>query len=202
MSLDVYLLRHAESVNNTLPAAEHIPDPPLTDLGRWQAAHLASAVAAWRPEVIVCSPLQRSLDTAAPLFAATGVPWLCWADVVEANRAHPTDGTPVAALRGRFPAVAFEPDMPWPGFPGPETSGQAAARAERLIARLAAAFPDGARVAVVGHGRFNAFLLRAWLGSPQDGAVEIVQGNTCINHLHIGPRTVALLRYNDCAHLA
>ncbi len=201
MSLDVYLLRHAESVNNTLPAIEHIPDPPLTDHGRRQAERLAAAVAAWRPDAIVCSPLQRSLHTAAILFGATSVPWLCWAEVSETGRAHPTDGMPLTDLRRRFPAVAFDPGMPWPGFPGPETVGQAAARAQRLIARLVGAFPDGARVAVVGHGGFNAFLLRAWLGCPQDGAVEIIQGNTGIHHLHTEPGAVALLRYNDCTHL-
>lgn len=202
MSLEVYLLRHAESMNNVRDPSLHVPDPPLTELGLWQARRLAPVVAAWDPHAVLCSPLLRSLQTAAPIVAAAGVPWHCWADVVEANRAHPPDGQPLSVLRERFPTVLFEEPLPWPGYPGLETPEEIALRAERLLSRVLTTFPDGTRLAVVGHGRFNAYLLRSALRAPQDGRVEIVQGNTCINHLHLGPESVALLRYNDCAHLA
>lgn len=200
--MDILLLRHGESVNNTLPEHAHIPDPPLTARGRAQAERLAAALAPLRPDVVICSPLLRSLQTAAPLAAGSGVPWLCWADVVEVNRAHPDDGQPLADLQRRYPGVDFEPGMPWPGFPGRETGDQATARADRLSRRLEAGFPAAARVAVVGHGGFNAFLLRSWLGAPQDGTVRVVQGNTCINVIRRVPGATTLLRYNDCGHLA
>lgn len=200
--MDIFLLRHAESVNNTLPDGEHIADPALTDLGRRQAERLATALAPLRPDVLVCSPLLRSLETALPLVAAASAPCRCWADLVEVNRAHPSDGQPVADLRRRFPSVDFEPEISWPGFPGRETDPQATARADRLIRRLEATFPAGARIAMVGHGGFNAFLLRAWLGAPQDGTVRVVQGNTCINVIRRVPGVTTLLRYNDCGHLA
>ncbi len=200
-STDIWLLRHAESANNPLPEREHRPDPRLTPLGRQQALRLAQALAAQGVQVVLSSPLLRSLETAEPLVAAAGCDWWCWADLAEMNRAHPGDGQAVEALRRAFPAVRYEAALRWPGHPGPESAAAAAARAARVVDRLGSAVPRGGRVAVVGHGTFNAFLLRAWLGAPQDGSVQVVQGNACIHHLRLATGAVHLCRYNDGAHL-
>lgn len=202
--MELYLLRHGESVNNILPEDRHVPDPELTELGQAQAARLARATAPLAPHVVVSSPLLRSLQTAAPLAAALpGVPWVVWADVAEAHRAHPSDGQPVEGLRLRFPAAEFEPDIQWPGYPGAETPEAVGRRAERLLARLCAAYPAAQdRVAVVAHGGLNQYLLRACIGARQDGAVAITQDNCCINHLWFEADQVRLVRINDVRHLA
>ena len=202
--MELYLLRHGESVNNTLPEDRHIPDPELTDLGRAQAERLARAVALMAPECIISSPLLRSLQTARPLAAALpGVPWLVWADVAEAHRAHPSDGQETALLRERFPEAAFEPDMPWPGYPGPELAEAAGRRADRLLARLCAAFPEPSRrVAVVAHGGLNQYVLRACMGAPQTGTVALLQDNCCLNHVCFEGEQVRVVRTNDTRHLA
>jgi broad specificity phosphatase PhoE len=198
--VDVWLLRHGESVNNTLPRAEHRPDPELTEVGRRQAAELAAAVAPLRPHAVVSSPLIRAMETARPLVAAAGVPWLVWADLAEAHRAHPGDGLPLEALRRRFPGAEFEPGMPWPGYPGEETPQQAAARAARVWTRLRAlaeGFGPGARVAVVGHTGLHAYIVRECLGAPHDGSVEVVQDNAFLHHLVLEPGGgVRLVRCN------
>jgi len=199
--MELLLLRHGESLNNTLPPAEQVPDPELTALGRRQAGRLAEVVAALAPAVVICSPLLRALDTAQPLVAATGARWLVWADAAESHRAHPGDGQPLEALRRRYPGAGFEANLPWPGYPGVETAEQAAVRGARLAARLRATFAGQERVAVVAHGTLNGYLLRACLGAPQDGSVQIEQGNACINQLLLEAEgRVRLLRCNDCRH--
>lgn len=201
--MHLFLLRHGESENNTLPRERHVPDPELTALGRRQAERLADAVARLEPTVLLSSPLVRSLETARPAVARCRVPWLVWADAAEAHRAHPGDGWPVSRLRARFPDAVFDAGMPWPGHPGDETWAQAAARAARLLDRLRAAFGDGGRVALFGHGTFNGYIIRRCLGAPQDGTVAIDQGNACVNHLAWPPGGgVRVVSCNDCRHLA
>jgi broad specificity phosphatase PhoE len=201
--VDLILARHAESKNNVLPSERHGPDPELTELGMRQAAALARALAAAAPDAVLCSPLLRSLETARPAVAACGAPWGVWADLAETGRAHPGDGQPAAVLRARFPGAGFEPGMPWPGHPGVESPAEAAARAARVLGRLLAAFPSDARVAVIGHGGFNPYLVRACLGAPQDGSVLIAQDNAAIHRLELlrGPGAVRLTRLNDRSHL-
>jgi broad specificity phosphatase PhoE len=48
-------------------------DPGLSDLGRAQAAAAADALASIGPLPIICSPLRRCRETAAPLAAEWGV---------------------------------------------------------------------------------------------------------------------------------
>jgi broad specificity phosphatase PhoE len=200
--VELLLLRHGESVNNTLPDEAHIPDPELTEVGRRQAELLAAAVAALAPAAVVSSPLLRALDTARPLVARCGAPWLVWADVAETHRAHPGDGQPLAALRERFPEARFEPRMRWPGHPGLESRAEAARRAERLLRRLLAEFPGDVRVAVVAHAGLNGYFLRACLGAPQDGSLQIAQHNACINRLAFEPDgRVRLISCNDSRHV-
>lgn len=72
----VVLVRHAEK------AAEPAADPPLTDQGEARARALAQALANAGVQLVLTSPLRRTVDTAAPLVAATGI----------ASRPVPLDG--------------------------------------------------------------------------------------------------------------
>ena len=70
----VLLVRHGRSTANTSAVlAGRTPGVALDDRGREQAAALAERLGALPLAAIVSSPLQRCLETAAPLAAATGV---------------------------------------------------------------------------------------------------------------------------------
>ena len=45
--MELYLIRHAQSLNNALPAEDRVEDAPLTDIGHQQCSHLAK----WIPEL-------------------------------------------------------------------------------------------------------------------------------------------------------
>jgi len=201
--MELLVIRHGESVNNTLPAERHIPDPALTALGRRQADLLAARLDAYRPQAVVCSPLERALQTARPLVERCGAPWLVWAVAAEAHRAHPGDGAAPADLRARYPGARLEPGIAWPGTPGPETPAQAAARAAALLRRLRSQFAGALRVALVGHAGINGYLLRACLGTTGDGAPGVESDNASLGRLAFDPDgRIRILGWNDVRHLS
>jgi alpha-ribazole phosphatase/probable phosphoglycerate mutase len=64
--------RHGETEWNNSFRYQGRSDIPLNETGREQARRLARRIAAWKPEVIVASPLDRALTTARLLQEACG----------------------------------------------------------------------------------------------------------------------------------
>ena len=62
----VLLVRHAEAEHNV--SASYAFDPPLTEQGRAQCAAAAQSSSSWSPDVVLVSPLRRTLQTACALF--------------------------------------------------------------------------------------------------------------------------------------
>jgi broad specificity phosphatase PhoE len=66
----IAFMRHGESVANADGSDE--PDPPLTELGRRQAAGRRACVRSLGVDVCICSPLLRAMETAALAFEHEG----------------------------------------------------------------------------------------------------------------------------------
>jgi phosphohistidine phosphatase len=112
--MDVYLIRHAEAVEQSGDMADE--DRPLTDAGRAQAQRLAAALPARGANIqrLFVSPTVRTKQTAEPLIAAWG---LNGEAVVEADELAP-EGKPrkVAKRVNKQPAtvvglVGHRPDL-------------------------------------------------------------------------------------------
>ncbi|HEY1409069.1 MAG TPA: histidine phosphatase family protein [Promineifilum sp.] len=118
--MHLYLIRHAQSINNELYArtgsddGRH-PDPPLTDVGRRQAQLLAQFLAgptdsadAVEKELLYgyaarhnrtgfalthlyCSLMIRAIETGNYVSAATGLPLVAWQEVHERGGLHLVD---------------------------------------------------------------------------------------------------------------
>lgn len=69
--MNLVLIRHARPLAVT--AVEGRADPSLSEEGHAQAARLATALTALGVDALYSSPLQRTLETAAPTVAATGL---------------------------------------------------------------------------------------------------------------------------------
>ena len=68
------LVRHGQTASNVAGLLDTgLPGPGLTDLGRQQAAALVDRLAGERIEVVVASPLARTVETAGPLTQALGL---------------------------------------------------------------------------------------------------------------------------------
>lgn len=186
--MHLLLIRHAQSANNALvtETAENpegylstrVADPSITALGVEQG----EALGAWiggvdpRPTRLYCSPMRRTIETAAPIAEALDLPLVVEDFLYE--RPGPTDwnghgfsavpGTPrseLAAITGRVRFSETVTERGW-YFQDVETTRQAAARAARIRDWVLEAHDPDDVVAIVAHGAIGALLLSAIL-APQ-----------------------------------
>ncbi len=164
---DLLLVRHGETEWSRSGQHTSFTDLPLTKEGEEQAKSLAPLLTGRTFSLVLTSPLQRAIRTAALAGLTGAVPdpdlheWdyggyegITTADI---HRTRPdwslwTDGVP-----------------PGPeGHPG-ESPSEVGARADRVLSRVEAALPDG-DVVLVAHGHFLRVVTARRLGlGPADG---------------------------------
>jgi len=171
------LIRHGQSGNNASPHHQRVHDTPLTDLGHSQAAQLADhLVALDKIDVLLTSPFLRTLQTTRPLATASGLTPLIRTDLHETGgcyAGHKTDnltgkpGMTAEEIAVSYPDYVLPDDIDhlgWWKTKTPETSEQAAVRAERQAAVLRREFAGtDTVVACVAHGDFIMLMLTAML---------------------------------------
>ncbi|MCL1841356.1 MAG: histidine phosphatase family protein [Propionibacteriaceae bacterium] len=182
------LIRHGESTNNHLLATtgvedNRVSDPELTDTGLAQAERLGQAFADGllpRPDLLISSLMIRAVQTVAPISAALDMPVRGDATVYEvkgvhsgnpqsAEGAHPQPGAPASRLLATCPRLQLPADADEAGwYHSPfETPAQAWQRAQAVINGLAASYGHTDHiVAMVTHGWFSQFLIRAFIEWP------------------------------------
>lgn len=223
--MELYLIRHGQSTNNTLPGATgRVCDPPLTELGQRQAdllgAYLASTpqqlpVAgragsdACRLHRLYCSAHLRCLQTADRIAAHTGLQPQIWLEVHEEmgiwleGQARLPGMTP-AQIRAQFPRIVIPPQMPavgWWNRP-PETEAEWTARAARVACRLRQTMaPTPDRVAVISHGGFIRDLLVALLGVDRAHGIGFSAQNTGVGRIDLTPEALQVRYLNRLDHL-
>lgn len=237
--MNLYIIRHAESANNRLAQstdhdtflATREVDPPITDLGQQQArllaAHLAQSTV---PEYgrgkqqqrgygltrLVCSPMLRTLQTAAPVAEALGLTPEVWLDVFEQGgmfegnpftgdslRCYPGAGR--GAVTQQFPAYALPDEWTDAGWWAETYEDMAACqeRAERVagkLFRLAAETP-AARVGIVTHGTFTDQLLKKLFLLAGDRPMYFSHYNTAITRVEFADDYTVLRYTNRIGHL-
>lgn len=161
----VYFLRHGESLSNAAPGVVALPEEEgdrLSALGRSQAQAAAERTAAdLELSRIVCSPLRRARETAAPLAELTGLTPEIWDWIHELR--EPDDyaaiGSHEQAVRRWSNRMGERPDDPDHAPGGGESFADLLGRVERARERLVA--DDVDRTLVVGHGIFLRFMFAA-----------------------------------------
>ncbi|MDE3095706.1 MAG: histidine phosphatase family protein [Chloroflexota bacterium] len=196
------LVRHGETEHNRGQLTLGRADVPLNARGRRQADAVAASFAA-APVAIYTSPLGRAADTAGRIGAATGVavtvePALIEMDVGEME--HLTG----AQLRERYPDFLrawLSPACAGARMPGGETLAEVQDRAWAAVARMRAAHPDGAVVAVSHNFVILAIVCRA-LGLPLAHFRRLRQSLAAKTTIEVREGACTLLQLNDAAHLA
>ena len=116
----IYLVRHGETSFNRDGLGLGRADPPLTDLGRRQAAAVAERLSRESVTRILSSPLARATETARAIAGTRGLALDLRAELTELD-AGEADGVPLAELRvrhGEFLERWMGPmpaDVPMPG---------------------------------------------------------------------------------------
>ncbi len=207
--MELYLIRHAQSLNNALPEEDRVEDPALTDLGHEQARRLAEIVPALRLTKIVTSPFLRTLQTTEHLRKTTGlVPHVrielhehggCVAgNSFDGHTGRPgmTRGEILTQFAGYEVAVDIDGDGWWRSQPY-ETIESAQLRAKTLLERTIADYAaTDARIAYVMHADFKRMFLEIIHRQPLT-----CPHNASISRLTITPHTARLEDYNNIAHL-
>jgi broad specificity phosphatase PhoE len=153
---DLWIIRHGQTEWSASGRHTSRTDVPLTDAGRADAYRLAPALARQRFALVLTSPMQRARDTAA----AAGFPDAVVDDDLREWDYGDLEGLTTPEIRAR--GGEFAQWTIWRGpVPGGETIADVAARARRVLDRVAAATGD---VVCFGHGHASRVLVAVALG--------------------------------------
>jgi probable phosphoglycerate mutase len=182
----VFLIRHGETEWSLSGQHTGVTDIPLTENGRNVARRLSPALAKEHFALVLSSPRQRSLETAR--IAGFGERVEIDPDLSEWDYGE-YEGLTTPQIRERVPG--------WTVFthpcPGGETAEQVAARADRVLARAAAA---GGDVALFSHGHMGRVLGVRWLGLPPIQGRHFLLGTATLNVLGHERTTPAIAIWN------
>jgi probable phosphoglycerate mutase len=195
------VIRHGETAWNAAGRMQGHQDIPLNALGLRQAATLAGALAGEGLAAVVASDLQRAWQTGAALAGPLGLPLQpepglrerCFGLLEGHTHAEIEARWPVQARRWRERDPAFAPD-------GGESLIDFQARCLAAVDRVAAAFA-GQTIALVCHGGVLDALYRAATHVALDRPRSWPLGNASINRLLHSRQGLALVGWNDSAHL-
>lgn len=242
--MQLYYIRHAQSANNALYSATGSSvgrhhDPPLSEKGMRQLPHLAALVAGGNPDApaprndpanrrgfglthLYTSLMERAIQTASAIAAATKLPLDGWIDIHEHGGIFEVDeatqsrrglpGPGRSELAARFPHLLLPDDLPEEGWWNRpyEEEDTLFVRAQRFLADLLERHGGtDDRVAVVSHAGFYHAVLRALLGfstaypHESDGQLPVYFGlnNTGITRIDFHEDRRAIVYLNRLDHL-
>jgi broad specificity phosphatase PhoE len=204
MTTRLFLVRHGET---TLAAEDRFAgstDVPLGPNGRTQAERLAARLADDPIAAAYCSPMQRTVETAA-IVAQPHRLELRRRDGLREMDHGRWEGLRRADVEAQFPEEysAWEED-PFTFMPtGGESGVQVVARALPLIREIVLAHP-GQNVLVVSHKATIRLIIASLLGFDARGYRDrLDQAPACLNVLDFkGPVRARLMLFNDVSHYA
>jgi broad specificity phosphatase PhoE len=196
------LLRHGDTRLSPEHRFSGRRDLPLSASGTRQAEAAARRLAAGAPiDVVVSSPLQRAVDTAAIAAAELGLTTVFDDDLRETDFGD-WDGLTLAEIQQRWPAaVALWRRNPEQPPPGGESFADTAKRVNEACDRLLRDH-SGQTVLVVSHISPIKILLCRALGVPIGTIYRMYLGSACINKIQWhGGEFAAVHSVNDTSHL-
>ncbi|KZM19154.1 uncharacterized protein EKO05_0003189 [Ascochyta rabiei] len=157
----VHIVRHGQSLHNVERGYPH-RDPPLTSSGQ-EATRLIEIPAA--PDLIIISPMTRTIQTAMNMFPAVfsttplPVDVQIWPDLRETYEAECNKGLSREAISAKFPQLDFADCASEWEYP-PHTMAGATARAESVRRRLKELSKEHRNIVLVTHRGFIEFLVQ------------------------------------------
>lgn len=237
--MQLYIIRHAQSTNNVLRnESQRTYDPSLTEIGKQQAEILAQHLfdgpnhdpymdpqtGYTEPEErngvpithLYCSAMHRSLQTAAPVSRALGLPVEIWLELYEHGGIYLETPEGVIGYGGRtrseilaeFPDYRLPEKLTDEGWYDPklgkETRAFAYGRAVQVAVDLrkrAKTEPD-AQIAIITHGTFIDSLLKALFNQLPSTQMYYLHYNTAITRIDFRTDDRMLVRHiNRVDHL-
>jgi len=197
-TLEVCLVRHAQSVSNARSVWQGQGDSPLSDTGRAQTEALSRALAHESYDLVLSSDLVRAADT-AQASGATAELERSWREIDVGD----WEGLTMDEVVERFPEQieALRARRIF-AIGGAESWPEVFARADASLDALRERMPEGGRALVFTHGGIIAALLSGLLGARDRFPWPLGRmrntGRTTIRF--IGDR-VELVAHNDDTHV-
>jgi probable phosphomutase (TIGR03848 family) len=193
------LIRHALTDQTGKRLYGRRPGVGLSDRGREQAAALADRVATVRPAALYSSPLERCVETAAPIAEATGLEVERLPAILEIDYGKWT-GRQFSSLRGTklWERVRRRPSAA--RFPEGEAMMDVQRRVVDALEEVAARHPRDA-VAVVSHGDPIALALAHFLGLHIDLFQRIIAPPASVSAVVLSEAAPLVVRMGDTGTL-
>jgi broad specificity phosphatase PhoE len=181
-AVEVLLARHPQVEANLRGEFVGSGESPFTELGRSQAAGLASCIAAWGPSSVCASPRDRARVVGEDVARSTGVDLCIDEDLAEIDFGAAEGltydeatlrGVDIDLLGGPPESAPFKDGETWRAFTG---------RVARAASRIETCGP---RIAVVAHGGVVRALITHWLDMPPAAAWRFAVGNASITTLTV-----------------
>lgn len=188
---ELWLARHGETEWSRSRRHTGRTDIPLTARGEQQAEALGERLRGVEFSLVLASPLERARRTAE--LAGFGEELRFDEDLMEVDYGE-YEGRTTAEIRRARP----DWDLWRDGCPGGETIAEAAARAERVIARVRAV--DGP-VLLVGHGHLTRTLASRALTLDPDHGRHLALDPASLSIVGAEHAAPALWLWNDASHL-
>jgi len=198
----IVLVRHGQVEGIDPPRFRGRMELPLTVLGRQQAELTARRVTQhWTPTAIYSSPMQRCLETAAPISAATGLETTPIADLHDLHYGDWQWKTFDEAKA--LDAELFEQWFSTPHlvrFPAGDSLQDLVLRTANAVRSMTQAHPQDT-VVLVGHDSVNRALLLQLMDQPLSSYWRLPQAPCAINEVVVERGRVQVVRINETAHL-
>jgi len=163
----LFVIRHGQGLNNI--GLADAPNCALTSLGERQARRIPAFFQKVRVDMICCSPMVRTIQTATPLAEAKKLPIVLVPEMSEHfSSSRPQYGTyqwdSCASIMAKYPRAKFvdrhDPQIAWwPKWP--ESRKQVDRRVRRFfLADLKPLLSTDRSVVVIGHGASTGSLKR------------------------------------------
>jgi probable phosphoglycerate mutase len=162
----MFLVHHAATDDAGVRLSGRLPGLRLNHAGVEQALALAGRLQSLAPAAIYSSPLERALETAAPIARTCGVKITIEPDLVEIDFGAWT-GAPFDRLATDDGWQLFNERPGRARIPGGERVAEVADRAARVVQRLARRH-NGLRVIAVSHADVLRLGIARLLGRPLD----------------------------------
>lgn len=201
-SCQVLLVRHGQSQalveGQPFPLVDGHGDPPLSELGLWQADRVGERLAKEPVDAIYVSSLTRTHQTAAPTGKAHNIAPVVEPDFREVFLGDYEGGMfRIRAAENHSTVAAMRDNQEWGELPGAETNTELQSRVVGALKRVAAKHTDEL-VAVFCHGGVVASLL-GYAHGRSDFAFMGVR-NASFSLLQISPQGWTIRSFNDTTH--
>jgi probable phosphoglycerate mutase len=178
------LIRHGENEYTASGRlAGRLPGVNLNERGRKQAVTLAGALGTAPIKAIYSSPLERTLQTAAPLAALLGIEAQVEPGLLEADIGR-WSGRALKQLRKLKAWKTLQENPSTFRYPGGESYPEMLARSVAAVNGIIAGHPEDL-VACFSHGDILRLLTAHFLGIPLDSFQRLGIDTTSITQVHI-----------------